>query len=213
MLTEMAGQFLDRLDDETISFRRGSFCCLIAGFGFVGFGFIAFSEGFHGLLENFFGFSLHLSLFSGDFFGRDIGDFIGRDLRGKVAFDLAFDLAGNFFDKRIDRARLLHGCLHFSDDDVGLEQPVTGATNLLLPSLDRLFSALHLDAGLVALERKVGKSLLMETRDVALVFVMIRRPQDRATETAHCHDTEIPRGCGHFDVFGDIKILERRSVE
>ena len=90
---------------------------------------------------------------------------------------------------------------------------MAGATDLLFPALDRLFAALHLDAGLVALERQVGKSLLVETRDVALVLVMVWRPQDRATETAHRHDTEIPRGRRHFDVFGDVKIFERRTIE
>ena len=213
VLTEMAGEFLDRLDDETVGFRRGHFGFFIFGFNFFDSGLVTFSGGFHGLLDDYFGFSLHLSHFCRGFFGRDIGGFPSGDLRGKAIFDLT----GNFFDRRFDRSRLLcgfrYGRLHFGDDDVGLETPVAGATDLLFPALDRLLAALHLDAGLVALERHVGKSLLMETRDVALVLVMVRRTEDRATETAHRHDAEIPRGRRHFDVFGNVEILKRRAVE
>ena len=219
VLTEMAGQFLDRLDDETIGFRRGSVCSLIAGCCFIGRGFFAITFTFDNCdlccgrlgFDHFFG-----NRFFGGRFGFRRGSFLGG-----IARDFLSGLISDLFD----RSRLLHGIrygfrygfryrrLHFSNDDVGLENPVAGTTDLLFPALDRLFAALHLDAGLVALERHVGKSLLMETRDVALVFVMVRRPQDRATETAHRNHTEITRGRRHFDVFGDVKILESRTIE
>ena len=63
-------------------------------------------------------------------------------------------------------------------------EPVRGGRQLLLPFCQEGLVLLYADARLVVIQRHVREALAMEPGDVALIVMVIRRPEERAGESA-----------------------------